>query len=402
MTGPARKPLDGVRIYSVEQYGAGPFGTQFFADLGARVVKIENRKSGGDYAREVGPYFVTEEDGGRQSLFFHSLNRNKHSLTLDLGHPDARMVLARLASKADAVVNNLRGDVPERLGLDYASLKEANPAVVCGHCSAYGRKGDRKSWPGFDFLMQAETGYFYLSGEPGSDPCRVGLSVVDFMAGQQLALGVTAAIGAARETGIGRDIDVCLFDTALYNFSYLAAWALNSGYVPRRVARSGHASLVPCQTFQTSDGWIYIMCNKERFWGSLCRAIDRPGLAEDPKYSDAESRRINKENLIRILDDCFIREPSDHWLAKFAGTVPASPVCRPEEALASAAVSGRLQSLQFPGGGAFKTLRAPISCGGSPEDDHPCSGLGADTETELQHAGFSPEEICELRRSEVI
>ena len=221
-------PLTGVRVLAVEQYGAGPFGTQHLADLGADVIKIENRKLGGDYARGLGPFFVEGAAGDDASLFFQSVNRGKRSLTLDLGHPEARAIFVRLVESADAVANNLRGDVPEKLGLTYDDLKEHNPAVVCAHCSAYGRTGPRKDWPGYDFLMQAEAGYFHMSGEPDAPPTRMGLSVVDFMAGTYMALGLVSAVLGARSTGIGQDIDVNLYDTALYNLSYLSTWALNT------------------------------------------------------------------------------------------------------------------------------------------------------------------------------
>ncbi|MYG26704.1 MAG: CoA transferase, partial [Boseongicola sp. SB0677_bin_26] len=154
-------PLEGIRVLAVEQYGAGPFGTQHLADLGAEVIKIENRQSGGDYARALGPYFVEGAKGDDGSLFFQSINRNKRSLTLDLGRSEAQQIFRRLVASADAVANNLRGDVPEKLGLTFDALKSANAAIVCAHCSGYGREGPRRDWPGYDYLMQAETGYFH-------------------------------------------------------------------------------------------------------------------------------------------------------------------------------------------------------------------------------------------------
>ena len=155
-------PLEGVRVLAVEQYGAGPFGTLFLADQGAEVIKIENPNAGGDFARDVGPYFFTEED----SEFFHAYNRNKKSLTLDLSHSEGMTIFYNLVKTADAVASNLRGDVPEKLGLTYLALKDYNPKVVCAHLSAYGRSGPRSNWPGFDYLMQAEAGFFSLTGEP--------------------------------------------------------------------------------------------------------------------------------------------------------------------------------------------------------------------------------------------
>ena len=161
-------PLEGVRVLTVEQYGAGPFGTMFLADQGAEVVKIENPRDGGDMARDVGPYFFAPRD----SLFFHSLNRNKKSVTLDLGCEQGQAVLGDLVKTADGLACNLRGDVPAKLGLTYDRLKAHNPKLVCAHLTAYGRTGPRASWPGFDYLMQAEASYFAVTGEPARPPAR--------------------------------------------------------------------------------------------------------------------------------------------------------------------------------------------------------------------------------------
>ena len=147
-------PLAGVRIIAVEQYGAGPFGTQHLADLGAEVIKVENPVEGGEVGRAVGPYFFEEGD----SHFFQSFNRNKKSVTLNLKDPADKATLIELIKTADALYDNLRGDLPAKLGLTYADLAEYNPQLVCAHLSAYGREGERKAWPGYDYLMQAEAG----------------------------------------------------------------------------------------------------------------------------------------------------------------------------------------------------------------------------------------------------
>jgi crotonobetainyl-CoA:carnitine CoA-transferase CaiB-like acyl-CoA transferase len=263
-------PLDGVTVLAVEQYGAGPFGTMMLADLGAHVIKIEN-PDGGDVARQVGPYF--REDG--DSLFFHAFNRNKDSLALDLKSARGRAVFEDLVRGADAVLDNLRGDLPGQMGLTYDRLGRINPAIVCVHLSAYGREGSRQSWPGYDYLMQAEAGYLSVTGEPGSTPSRFGLSVVDMMTGLTAGFSLLAGVLGARQTGVGRDLDVSLFDTALHNLNYLATWYLARDHRQERVARSGHPSLTPSQLYRTSDGWLFVMCNKAKFWPILC---ERPAV----------------------------------------------------------------------------------------------------------------------------
>ncbi|MYA88395.1 MAG: CoA transferase [Boseongicola sp. SB0662_bin_57] len=396
-------PLEGVRVLAVEQYGAGPFGTQHLADLGAEVIKVENRQSGGDYARALGPYFVEGAEGDDGSLFFQSVNRNKRSLTLDLARPGAQRIFRRLVAGADAVANNLRGDVPERLGLTYDALKPANAAIVCAHCSGYGRAGPRRDWPGYDYLMQAETGYFHLTGEPEAPPARVGLSVVDFMAGTYMALGLVAGVLSARSTGRGRDVDVNLYDTALCNLSYLNTWALNAGYDPARVPRSAHVSLVPCQLYRTSDGWLYVMCNKEKFWPVLCDAVGRPDLARDPRFATYADRLGRRDELTVILDEALSARTSDAWLRELRGRVPVAPIRTPRAALQDSRLEaeGRIETLALEGGAAFRMLRSPIRTG----DDvtsRACPPMGHDTVGILQDAGYSDEDIAGFREKGLI
>ncbi len=173
------KPLNGLRLLTLEQFGAGPYGTMFLADLGAEVIKIENDEVGGDPGRHVGPRMLGEGD----SEYFQTWGSNKKSITLDLKDDGDRGRFHRLAATADALVNNLRGDQPEKLGLDFASLKSVNPRIVCLHISAYGRDNERRAWPGYDYLMQAEAGLMSLTGEPNGPPCRMGSAIIDFMTG---------------------------------------------------------------------------------------------------------------------------------------------------------------------------------------------------------------------------
>ena len=165
MTGRVAGPLSGVRVLTLENFGAGPFGSMYLADLGAEVIKIENRATGGDASRGMGPYFLGEHD----SQYFQTFNLNKKSATLNLKHPLGRAAFHRLVASADAVMNNLRGDQPALLGLRHDDLNAINPRIVCAHLSAYGLDNERYDWPGYDYLMQAEAGYLHLTGEPGED-----------------------------------------------------------------------------------------------------------------------------------------------------------------------------------------------------------------------------------------
>ena len=391
-------PLAGVRVLTVEQYGAGPFGTMFLADQGAEVVKIEPPE-GGDFARDVGPFYFAEHD----SVFFHAFNRNKKSMTLDLRHPEGKAILHALVASADALASNLRGDVPEKLGLTYAHLRTHNPRIVCAHLSAYGRTGPRAAWPGFDYLMQAETGWFSLTGEPGGPPARFGLSVVDLMTGLGLGYAVLAGIVGARASGEGRDIDVSLFDMALHNLSYPAAWYLNEGHVVERLPRSAHPSLTPCQLYRTADGWIYIMCNKEKFWPALCDKLDRPEWATDPRFVTFGERLANREAVTELLDDALSSRTTAEWLEHFAGVVPAAPINDVAQALENPFVTGhgRLQHLEHPVRGDMRLVAPPVTTD-EPAPNRAAPGLGEHTDAVLEEIGYEADEIRRLRAARVV
>jgi succinate--hydroxymethylglutarate CoA-transferase len=393
-------PLEGVRVLAVEQYGAAPYGTMFLADQGAEVIKIENPRDGGDMSRDVGPFFFEPHD----SLFFHAFNRNKKSVTLDLRHDEGQAVLHDLAPSADALVSNLRGDVPAKLGLTYETLGQYNPRIVCAHLSAYGRTGPRAAWPGFDYLMQAEAGWLSVTGEPGGPPARAGLSVVDLTTGLGLAYAMLAALTGARATGEGRDIDVSLFDMALQTANYPAAWYLNEGYVVERLPRSAHPAIVPCQLYTTADGWIFIMCNKEKFWPALCEKVGRPEWAEDPRFATSKQRLEHRDLITELLDEALAARTTAEWLEHFAGVVPSAPINDIAEALDSPFVTehGRLQTLEHPTQGAFRLVAPPVRCPDTEAPARPGPRLGEHTAEILEGVGYGEERIRALRAAGVV
>ncbi len=390
-------PLTGVRIVAVEQYGAGPFGTQHLADLGAEVIKIENPAEGGDVGRLVGPYYF----GAGDSHFFEAFNRNKKSLTLNLKNPEARAVFADLVKSADATFDNLRGDLAGKLGLTYADLAAHNPRIVCAHLSAYGRTGSRAAWPGYDYLMQAEAGYLCLTGEPDGPPARFGLSVVDMMTGVTAVTGLLAGIIDARANGRGRDIDVSLFDVALTNLNYVAAWYLNDGAQVKREPRSAHPSLTPSQLYRTQDGWLFVMCNKEKFWPLLAQAIGRPEWATHPDYANYKARLANRDRLTREMDEVLGTATTAEWLERLSGTVPVAPVYDVAEALDNPFVreQGRIMEAPHPARGSIRTLASPIRCPGEAEKIGIAPALGEHTRELLRELGYDSARIDHLSKS---
>lgn len=371
----AQKLLEGVRVLSVEQYGAGPYGTQLLADLGAEVVKIENAATGGDISRAVGPYTLGDGD----SEFFQTFSRGKKSVSLDLKSDGGRDRFLRLVSQADAVANNLRGDQPEKLKIRFEDLRETNPAIVCAHLSAYGRDNARASWPGYDYLMQAEAGFLSMTGEPDGPPARFGLSMVDFMTGSMMALSLVSAVVRARAVGEGCDVDTCLYDTALHQLSYPATWYLNEDHVTTRLPRGSHPSVIPSQLFQSQDGWIFVMCQTPKFWRLFCDLVERSEWADDERFKTPAGRLANRQALEELIDARLRDDSTGNWIALLAGKVPVAPVYDIAEALNNpfAREVGMLNTVEHPGKpNGLRMLSSPIKVNGARGDDQRAPMLG--------------------------
>ncbi|MFN3211877.1 MAG: CaiB/BaiF CoA transferase family protein [Henriciella sp.] len=325
-----QRPLKGIRILSVEQYGAGPYGTLLLADLGAEVIKIEDPSRSGDVSRSIGPYMLGEGD----SEFFQTFSLGKKSVTLDLKSETGRKQFEALVKTADAVANNLRGDQPDKLGLTYEALKAVNPKIVCAHLSAYGRRSERAAWPGYDYLMQAEAGFMSMTGEPDGPPVRFGLSMVDFHTGSHMATALLAGLLGASRTGEGCDLDVCLFDTALHQLSYPATWYLNQGHVTGRLPRGAHPSIAPSQLVKTSDGWGLLMCQTPKFWQLWCQ-LTGSNLDQDERFTSIPARRENLSVLSDAVDDVMSAKTTTEWVEILGGSVPFAPVLDIGQALDS-------------------------------------------------------------------
>jgi crotonobetainyl-CoA:carnitine CoA-transferase CaiB-like acyl-CoA transferase len=374
------KPLQGVRIVSVEQFGAAPYGTMLLADLGAEVIKIENAAINGDPARKTGPYFLGEND----SEYYQAFNINKKSVAIDLRSAEGKAALGRLIATADALVNNLRGDLPAKMGLDYRTLAAANPKLVCVHVSAYGRDNERASWPGYDYLMQAESGLMHLTGEPDGPPSRIGApSMIDQTTGLTMAVGLLSAVIQARTAGKGCDVDTCLLDVALHQLGYVATWYLNEGHTSTRQPRSAHFSVAPVQTFPTSDGWVFIMCMTDKFWGELLAAIGRTDLATDPRFVTQALRQANRGALMEVIDSEMKKQPTEFWLKRLNGVLPIAPVLELPQALDSPFLQATemIHTIGHPAKPDMRVLSNPIKINGERLSQKPCSPYGADTAT---------------------
>lgn len=390
-------PLEGIRILGFSQFGAGPYGSLQMADLGAEIIKIEDPTTEGDVARRVPPYL---EDGVNDSIYFQSFNRNKKSITLNLRNPRAKEVVERLVKVSHGVYSNFRGDLPTRLGLTYGDLCHANPAIVCCHLSGYGMNNPRSADPAYDYLVQGEVGAMAITGEPGGPPVRSGIPIVDLAGAIASAYGMAAGIIKALRTGEGCDIDVSLYDTMASMMSYMSAWHLTRGFEMQREPAGSHPTLVPSQNFQTSDGWIVIMCAKEVFFQNLADLFGHPEWKEDPRFETFADRLANREEMVALLNAEFRKHATEHLLTIFKGKVPSAPILDFEQAMANPLLTerGMLLDVEHPVFGTIKEMRGAVMAPGEKTPTRPAPNLGEHTNEVLgELAGYTPAEIRELR-----
>jgi crotonobetainyl-CoA:carnitine CoA-transferase CaiB-like acyl-CoA transferase len=392
--------LAGLRVLAVEQYGAGPFASLHLGDLGAEVIKIEP-PGVGDYGRGVPPY---TSDKGDDSLFFQSLNRNKASVTLDLAHPRGRQIFGDLVRESDAVLTNLRSGAQSRLGLTYSDLRDHNPSVVCCSLTGFGSSGSRADAPGFDYLVQAESGIMNLAGEPGGAPVKAGVSIIDFASGIAAGFALLAGVLSARASGQGRDVEVSLQDTASSLLNYVATWYLTEGYEVGRVSRSGHPSLVPSQLFDCLDAPIVVMVNKESFWAPLTQALGHPEWATAPDRATFADRFTHRAKVVQDLGDVFAGDTAEHWLARLAAHgVPSGPVRTVAEAFETSEYADRTVTFRHPFFGEVRSPGPLVRSDARSQPPSPGPALGSDTDLVLTTlAGVDPTELPDLRASGVI
>ena len=300
-----RGPLAGVRVLEVGHILAGPFAGVLLADLGADVVKIESEQ--GDLSRTVGSQSV---DG--HNVYFASLNRNKRSVHIDLATAEGQRQLAELAKTAHALIVNMRPSAIRKLGLDYASLRQHNPAIVCVAVTGYGLDGPSAEDPAFDYVIQALTGVAAMTGEPDGPPTLAGYSAVDNSAGVMAALALVAKV----HEGKGGQVDVSLFDTMLAQLNYKAAAYLNGGQRTARHSMGAHTFYVPAQLFETADGCLALFITHDVFWRRLCGEVGRPEWADDPRFATMHARHDNREALLDLLSPILKESSAAEWVAR--------------------------------------------------------------------------------------
>jgi crotonobetainyl-CoA:carnitine CoA-transferase CaiB-like acyl-CoA transferase len=303
------------------------------------------------------------------------------------------------------VYNNLRGDQPAKLGLTYETLKAVNPRIVCCSLTGFGLTGPRLAEPGYDPLIQGLAGYMSVTGEPDAPPAKCGVSVTDFAGGYVSILGLMVALFDCQRTGVGRNVDVSLLDTAVHMLSYFAIWALNRDWEPVRTPDSSHQALVPSQNFRTADGWIVIICAKEKFYRNLVEAMGMLHLVRDPRFPTFLDRLAHKAELIPILQARFEEKTTREWLALLRGKVPCAPVNSVPAALNDEQVLARemILEVKHPVFGTLKEVACPIKTDGAITNPAPGPRLGEHTDQILRETlGYPVERIAALRQAGAI
>lgn len=315
--------LAGIKVLELSRVLAGPWCGMTLADLGAEVVKLEPLE--GDDTRGYGPPFFGDAIDGI-SAYFASCNRGKRSIAVDLRHPDARPLVEALIRDSDVLIENFRGGTAESLGLDYAHAHALNPRLIYCAISGYGRSGPGAQRPGYDFVVQAESGLMSITGPADGAASKVGVATVDLATGLNATIAILAALHQRTRIGEGQYIELSLFDVQLQGLANIASSVLFTDAEARRCGNS-HPTIVPYQSFDAADGTFAMACASDGLWARLCALIDRPQWIDDPRCAGNADRVRHRDWLIPELAQCFTGDTVASWLARFeAAGIPAAPV----------------------------------------------------------------------------
>lgn len=392
--------LDGLVVLDLTRVLAGPLAAMLLGDMGADVIKVE-RPGAGDDTRGWGPPFV-----GSESAYYLGVNRNKRSVTLDLAVEEGRQVLRRLLPAADVVLDNFKIGTLEKWGFDDEWFEQNAPRAVRVVISGYGSTGPKAGLPGYDFILQAESGLMSITGVPEGEAMKLGVAIVDICTGLLATISALAGLTSRSVTGRGQRVEVTLHDTGLLMLANVAANHLASGKVPGRYG-NGHPNIVPYRTFRAADGDVAVAVGNDDQFRKLAELLGHPEWGSDERFARNRDRVDNRQVIDQMIGDILVGESRAHWIqALDAVGIPAGPINDVAEALASPQTSARemVVDIEHPLVGLVKMLGLPIKFDGTPASirRHPPT-LGEHTAEVLEQiARLTPAEIDDLRSRRVV
>jgi formyl-CoA transferase len=400
MSGNTEQPLSDVRVIDLSRVLAGPYCTMMLADLGAEVIKVE-RPGHGDDTRQFGPPWA-----GGESAYYLSVNRNKKGITLNLKSEKGREILRELACQADMLVENWRVGTMEGWGLGYEALRTLNPGLIYCAITGYGQNGPYRDRPGYDFIIQAQGGIMSITGPVEGPPMKVGVAIVDIMAGTFAATSILAALHERERSGQGQYIDMALLDSHVAWLANVSSNYLVSGQRPARYGNA-HPNIVPYEPFPTSDGWIAVGVGNDRQWQRLCALVGWDDLAADERFMTNPQRVEHRDTLVPILQEKFQARTSGEWhAALLEAGIPCSPINSIDQVFSDPQVLARqmLVDLPHPTAGGIKLAGSPLKLSRTPARiEEPPPLLGQHTEEVLRaYLDFSPADLARLRDEGVI
>jgi len=393
-------PLAGIRVLDLTRVVAGPYCSMFLGDLGAEVVKVEQPEAGDD-TRGWGPPFA-----GGESAYYLCINRNKQSLTLDLKSNRAVEVLRELAKVADVIIENFRPGTMERLGLGEKELRELNPRLIYASLTGFGADGPMSDWPGYDLIVQAWGGLMSITGTPDGEPVKVGVAIIDLVAGLMLGKAITAALFAREKIGVGQRIDTSLLEAEVASLINVGSNYLVGGKIPTRWGNA-HPNIVPYQNFKTSDGYLVIGVASEVIWKRFCQAIGRGDLTGDPRFANNSKRVENRAELIALLSEIFLQRNNETWFELLTDAeVPCAPVQSIDQVFQAPQVLHRdmLMEVEHPTAGKVRMAGIPVKFSVTPASVRmPPPLLGEHNSAVLENwLGMSADAIEKLKREKVL